>query len=859
MDTVPETDDMAHTFCIGQHESDRQLPPTHQALYLAQAIRLAHTCNYDMLTTPITTTHFHTRVLSLLSSHLSSLNPPDYDAVGTRGNSYNTKSVTIPPLSPEDTPLSPNEATSQLVGTTSSWIDLCSPDPVIADISRQVLMLEVAYAAFCGIGYLIIPGPKLQHGGLQSDGLIYYSRVIQEALSIAPYIQFHIWFKMIDHPDSETTNIGDLAPFARSEFLVASEEQPPKVDLFGTWDAWEIIRTTCKHHSRLLVALALPKHLPVLQVQTRWYSEPVHILTIDGATFIKNQKGYPVLSKAHQSLIAKFMRLRTPPWILLCDVGPIPGLEDDEESQSASPVNKADYPTIAQTISQAKKHQDPTPHLSYMRNLQQRQPPRSPIERFGTGYQDYLQAPLQPLTVNLESITYEVFEKDPIKYAWYEQAVAKALNDWMEKKKPTSGPDGKVVVAVVGAGRGPLVTRALRASAETGVKIEMWVVEKNPNAFVLLQRHNEHIWGGAVNLVKSDMRSWKGPHRTVSSDVAASESGKPVSASAGDAIVKHTPIDILISELLGSFGDNELSPECLDGVTHLLNPGHGISIPSSYSAHLTPIAAPKLYADICGQRISNPAAPETPYVVMLHAIDYLSTTASPPATTTGPNHLSSSIGSNHSAAGAGARNSTATPPPVFEAPTPIVHPAWSFSHHNPNIPKQPSDSSTIPNEHNVRQTRLSFPCQHRGVCHGLAGYFETVLYGDVELSTNPVTMDAKSAGMISWFPIFFPLKTPLYIPDNGEIVVTMYRQTDNRKVWYEWMVEVFRLEPRTSTGASSPQQRNSTPPIVMSGANNRVAVTNKSQSGSNNNDSGYRRIRVGMSEMHSSIKEGCLM
>ena len=109
------------------------------------------------------------------------------------------------------------------------------------------------------------------------------------------------------------------------------------------------------------------------------------------------------------------MRLRTPPWILLCDVGPIPGLEIDDEPQSgSSPADKPDFPTIAQTMSQAKKHQDTTPHLSYMRNLQQRQPSRTPIERFGTGYQDYLQAPLQPLTVNLESITYEVFEKDPI-------------------------------------------------------------------------------------------------------------------------------------------------------------------------------------------------------------------------------------------------------------------------------------------------------------------------------------------------------------------------------------------------------------------------------------------------------------
>lgn len=29
-------------------------------------------------------------------------------------------------------------------------------------------------------------------------------------------------------------------------------------------------------------------------------------------------------------------------------------------------------------------------------------------------------------------------------------------------------------------------------------------------------------------------------------------------------------VDILISELLGSFGDNELSPECLDGASRFL-------------------------------------------------------------------------------------------------------------------------------------------------------------------------------------------------------------------------------------------------------------------------------------------------
>jgi protein arginine N-methyltransferase 5 len=32
--------------------------------------------------------------------------------------------------------------------------------------------------------------------------------------------------------------------------------------------------------------------------------------------------------------------------------------------------------------------------------------------------------------------------------------------------------------------------------------------------------------------------------------------------------------DILVSELLGSFGDNELSPECLDGAHKFLKGSH---------------------------------------------------------------------------------------------------------------------------------------------------------------------------------------------------------------------------------------------------------------------------------------------
>ncbi len=103
--------------------------------------------------------------------------------------------------------------------------------------------------------------------------------------------------------------------------------------------------------------------------------------------------------------------------------------------------------------------------------------------------------------------------------------------------------------------------------------------------------------------------------------------------------------DVLISELLGSFGDNELSPECLDGAMRFLkreccypkiffilplNPIHsanGISIPSSYTAHLAPLSSSKLYQE--ARSTKDEKCLETPYVVMFQAVNILSGTKTP--------------------------------------------------------------------------------------------------------------------------------------------------------------------------------------------------------------------------------------
>lgn len=52
-----------------------------------------------------------------------------------------------------------------------------------------------------------------------------------------------------------------------------------------------------------------------------------------------------------------------------------------------------------------------------------------PLSAFAQGFEDYLQIPLQPLMDNLDSNTYEVFEKDPVKYREYQRAIYLALLD----------------------------------------------------------------------------------------------------------------------------------------------------------------------------------------------------------------------------------------------------------------------------------------------------------------------------------------------------------------------------------------------------------------------------------------------
>lgn len=128
--------------------------------------------------------------------------------------------------------------------------------------------------------------------------------------------------------------------------------------------------------------------------------------------------------------------------------------------------------------------------------------------------------------------------------------------------------DEEIVVLYFGAGRGPLIRKALSAAKRSGAKIKVIALDKNPNAIVTLRNMivNENLQDN-VALISGDMRH---------------------------VSIEQMQGDILMSELLGSFGDNELSPECLNPTQKFLKAG-GIYLPWAYTNHVVPLSSQILW------------------------------------------------------------------------------------------------------------------------------------------------------------------------------------------------------------------------------------------------------------------------
>lgn len=206
-----------------------------------------------MLTVPITTPYFHSRVLALHAKYLEeSENHPN----------EHLPLPLIPPLTAVDTSLRPDDTISQLLAVASPWIDICSADPLIHSLSCQVLELELAYAAFCGIGNVIVLGPSLRSLKSHGDGIMHYALAIKNGLEVGNYIQIEVKLPMMDMLEGDDVNRSEsLAYRVREDYVDKGYGKAKKAEAFGTWDAWNLIRTVCNYSARLFVGKKTDQNL----------------------------------------------------------------------------------------------------------------------------------------------------------------------------------------------------------------------------------------------------------------------------------------------------------------------------------------------------------------------------------------------------------------------------------------------------------------------------------------------------------------------------------------------------------------------------------------------------------------------
>ncbi|KAI6235629.1 hypothetical protein M3Y95_00072000 [Aphelenchoides besseyi] len=194
----------------------------------------------------------------------------------------------------------------------------------------------------------------------------------------------------------------------------------------------------------------------------------------------------------------------------------------------------------------------------------------STLDDLGVPFEKQIQRPLQPAENFLATTVYSTFEQHAGKYALYESAIFEASIDLYEDKIcNTSKP---LVIFIVGAGRGGIIHAALRAEERANkirnVKTKSWTiiaVERNPFAVLTLEHMNQR-WNNRIQIVCADAR---------------------------DSVKLHSKIkhkaDIFVSEMLGSFGCNELEPEVLKVIEREFCHEQSVIIPLSYSNFVEPI------------------------------------------------------------------------------------------------------------------------------------------------------------------------------------------------------------------------------------------------------------------------------
>ena len=431
------------------------------------------------------------------------------------------------------------------------------------DLTMERLPKQVQWGLHVSLPAIILPAPPSQEAPF-----LEYARVVQSLCMEAAQASVQLWVKvaLTDvalHQFDILTRLCD-APACLGMILFAEPLAAGSTSASST-----------SNTAGAIVAAQMTALHKAIGMQLKALCFPTKV-------FLTNKRGYPTLAKINQVLLTEALR-RVGRTIRVVVEGP--SVHDIPDGAGAGGTYCL-------------------PYLQYIHHIRQRpeciQALDTSLAQAEAGYLDSLQRPLQPLADHLENSMYETFEKDPVKYVQYRNAMLRAIDSVIlgrAKQRGNMMSDGgasddgmnNIVVFVAGAGRGPLVTASLEAfefvlkqqqqQQQQGAlpTLTVFALEKNPSAVIYLN-----------SMVMSDPQ-WKNYNiKVVHQDVRLITSG----------LIQGQQADIVISELLGSFGDNELSPECLQVLLASdACKSTTLSVPMRYTSHIAPVSSLRLFSE----------------------------------------------------------------------------------------------------------------------------------------------------------------------------------------------------------------------------------------------------------------------
>jgi hypothetical protein len=232
------------------------------------------------------------------------------------------------------------------VGATSSWIDPDAADPAAAALGAGALAQELEWASFLGLQAVLVTPPPLLSAAVN------FPRVISKALDGLSHMA--VWVKLPL----------DGGGGGHKQAVAAAKQQQPSGEVQDgggngpggggadaprdSWDDWQQVRprsrgvgasdlwppphpapphptpptqsqprphphpfqlfALCERNVLLGAALEVGPDLPPAPLVRRWLGQPLKALLLPTDVFTTNKRGYPVLSRPHQELLALAFR-----------------------------------------------------------------------------------------------------------------------------------------------------------------------------------------------------------------------------------------------------------------------------------------------------------------------------------------------------------------------------------------------------------------------------------------------------------------------------------------------------------------------------------------------------------------------